>query len=72
MTCIGPKQDRQGMWIRLAIEEVDSDSGVGSPRSKAVWIPLQRVDKVLESVLYSLVYLLCMYVVLCGLRILRL
>ena len=54
VTSLGPKQDRPGVYVRVVIDTaVSSSSSIHSNGSakttKAIWVPMHSVEKVIES-----------------------
>lgn len=52
VTSIGPKQDKEGIWVRVLMDtqshgSPDNMFNENSKKSKAIWVPIQRVDRVL-------------------------
>merc|ERR550539_2178310 len=55
VTSLGPKPDKQGIWVRVLMDAVMSgnaddmySSNNKSTKSKAIWVPIQRVDRVIS------------------------
>merc|ERR1712176_420613 len=43
VTSLGPKRDKDGIWVRVAMDNADNDS------SKAIWVPINRVNRILSE-----------------------
>ena len=55
VTSLGPKQDKQGIWVRVLMDSlahttVDNmfSSDNKTTKSKAIWVPIVRVDRVIS------------------------
>eukprot|EP01083_Nonionella_stella_P192468 711421_1 len=51
VTSLGPKPDKDGIWVRVVMDNAHQTSGdyynERSNKSKTIWVPIQRVDKII-------------------------
>jgi len=54
VTSLGPKQEKEGIWVRVVMDNVhmnsdkmfDNDSR--NAKNKTIWVPIQRVDRIIS------------------------
>ena len=62
VTSLGPKQDRPGVYVRVVIDTALPNSssvhgGNGSAKTtKAIWVPMHSVEKVIESMCMIIIF----------------
>eukprot|EP00485_Elphidium_margaritaceum_P002877 CAMPEP_0202702402 /NCGR_PEP_ID=MMETSP1385-20130828/15384_1 /ASSEMBLY_ACC=CAM_ASM_000861 /TAXON_ID=933848 /ORGANISM="Elphidium margaritaceum" /LENGTH=991 /DNA_ID=CAMNT_0049360043 /DNA_START=157 /DNA_END=3132 /DNA_ORIENTATION=- len=52
VTSLGPKPDKEGIWVRVVMDPVHTNSDKmfddKNPKNKTIWVPIQRVDKIIS------------------------